>query len=420
MNTLKAIKRTIEAILITAALAMPLKAQNTISGHLQSVPTTTNAHSGVTLTAVPGPFMSNTESDSTTGDFSLNVPDGTYELMIKTVGHRRYVDTLTINSNQDLNIQVPEWIPTISTYFTDVIDLVNCLIDGYGSKGRKGLPRWRDEEQPIRVFHENTPADTIFTHNYEFAKTSGTAKFREADADSIVGVKFQYKPRSQIPFGGNGWTVVDTWYPDFTPKHMTVTIANDEPYPGVGTYLGELCRVLRLFNTSPDRMHVMFTDGNINKELSTDEGNALNIIYKLKLNTDTRKFKPIKDTTISGIKDYVNDNPDNFILEQNYPNPFNPSTNFKFSIARRSGGIATSQLTTLKVYDVLGREVATLLNEVMQPGEYSVKWDAEGVPSGVYFYRLSVSPSATRDLVPKSRDGQSSSFIQTRKAVLIK
>ncbi|MBA4311192.1 MAG: hypothetical protein C0417_01040 [Chlorobiaceae bacterium] len=68
-------------------------------------------------------------------------------------------------------------------------------------------------------------------------------------------------------------------------------------------------------------------------------------------------------------------------LSQNYPNPFNPTTNFQFSIAN-------SQLTIMKVYDVLGREVETLVNELLNPGTYNVKWDATKFSSGVYFYRL--------------------------------
>ncbi|MGA2624391.1 MAG: T9SS type A sorting domain-containing protein [Bacteroidota bacterium] len=70
-----------------------------------------------------------------------------------------------------------------------------------------------------------------------------------------------------------------------------------------------------------------------------------------------------------------------FSLKQNYPNPFNPNTNFEFRIANFG-------FVSLKVYDMLGREVATLVNEVKQPGEYAVRWNAEGIASGVYFYRL--------------------------------
>ena len=73
--------------------------------------------------------------------------------------------------------------------------------------------------------------------------------------------------------------------------------------------------------------------------------------------------------------------PYRFALEQNYPNPFNPATNFQFTIDN-------CQLTILKVYDVLGREVATLVNEVKPPGTYTVQWKPENLASGIYIARL--------------------------------
>ncbi|KXK52409.1 MAG: Two component regulator propeller domain-containing protein [Chlorobi bacterium OLB5] len=73
--------------------------------------------------------------------------------------------------------------------------------------------------------------------------------------------------------------------------------------------------------------------------------------------------------------------PDNYSLSQNYPNPFNPVTNIKFDIPK-------SGLVKITVYDLLGREVTSLVNQQMQPGSYSVDWDASNYPSGVYFYRI--------------------------------
>jgi hypothetical protein len=73
--------------------------------------------------------------------------------------------------------------------------------------------------------------------------------------------------------------------------------------------------------------------------------------------------------------------PHEFRLEQNYPNPFNPGTRITYRIANAS-------FVTLKVYDVLGREVAAIVNEVKGPGMYQAEWDASGFPSGVYEYRL--------------------------------
>ena len=77
-----------------------------------------------------------------------------------------------------------------------------------------------------------------------------------------------------------------------------------------------------------------------------------------------------------------------FRLEQNYPNPFNPSTRIQFSIAPGNG--RSGERVTLKVYNVLGREVQTLVNENLHAGSYEITFDASGLASGVYFYRLQV------------------------------
>ncbi len=113
----------------------------------------------------------------------------------------------------------------------------------------------------------------------------------------------------------------------------------------------------------------------------------------------------------------------NSSLSQNYPNPFNPSTTIKYSIpnkaviasgAKQSNKIATSSAETwtprndnmnvkLKVYDILGREVTTLVNENQKPGNYEVKFDASILASGIYFYKI-----------------QSGSFVKSRKMILLR
>ena len=87
------------------------------------------------------------------------------------------------------------------------------------------------------------------------------------------------------------------------------------------------------------------------------------------------------DTTLISVVTMPKNIPEQFVLSQNYPNPFNPTTTIKYQIPEMS-------FVTLKIYDVLGSEVATLVNEEKAMGSYEVKWHANNSPSGVYFYRI--------------------------------
>jgi hypothetical protein len=93
-------------------------------------------------------------------------------------------------------------------------------------------------------------------------------------------------------------------------------------------------------------------------------------------------------SSLVGIDDPQNLVPSKFILSQNYPNPFNPTTKIKFTIPSVILSGAKNLNVTLKVYDVLGREVATLVNEEKQPGVYEVELVASQLSSGIYFYTL--------------------------------
>ncbi len=100
--------------------------------------------------------------------------------------------------------------------------------------------------------------------------------------------------------------------------------------------------------------------------------------------------------TVVAVKENPHPVPNVFSLSQNFPNPFNPATHFRFSIADFG-------FVSLKVFDVLGREIATLVNERKSPGTYEVEWNAGNVSSGVYFYRL-----------------QSGKYIETKKLMVLK
>jgi plastocyanin len=94
---------------------------------------------------------------------------------------------------------------------------------------------------------------------------------------------------------------------------------------------------------------------------------------------------------------------DKFSLKQNYPNPFNPSTSIQYTIGIK-------QFVSLKVFNILGNEVAALVNEEKPAGTYEVTFNAKNFPSGVYLYKLQTGPST----------GSGQVFIDTKKMILLK
>jgi hypothetical protein len=99
---------------------------------------------------------------------------------------------------------------------------------------------------------------------------------------------------------------------------------------------------------------------------------------------------------ITSVEPTISELPNSYLLQQNYPNPFNPSTTITFSLPK-------SSQVTLSVFDVLGRQVSMLVNERRDAGVHEVKFDALGLASGVYCYRL-----------------QAGDFVQTRKLALVR
>jgi hypothetical protein len=163
-----------------------------------------------------------------------------------------------------------------------------------------------------------------------------------------------------------------------------------------GDSLVDLNERLLAFNTAN------FTDGfyRIFVEVFDEAGNST---------IDSMDVKFVNGNVVSVDDD--NSFPIEFSLSQNYPNPFNPTTKIKFTIPQSplpggDGSLPASgggRLVTLKVYDVLGNEITTLVNEVLPAGEYEVEFNGAGIPSGVYFYQV-----------------HAEDFIQTKKMSIIK
>ncbi len=134
--------------------------------------------------------------------------------------------------------------------------------------------------------------------------------------------------------------------------------------------------------TSNSQKNYSFEDKNINN--GTYE-------YRLKQIDNNGQFK-----YSSTAKVLINSIPKVYALNQNFPNPFNPSTKISYQISK-------SEFVSLKVYDILGNEVSTLVNEKKSPGNYEINFDASSLSSGVYFYQI-----------------KAGNFVQTKKMTLIK
>ncbi|MBE2216878.1 MAG: T9SS type A sorting domain-containing protein [Ignavibacteria bacterium] len=138
------------------------------------------------------------------------------------------------------------------------------------------------------------------------------------------------------------------------------------------TLLGNMHWAAHYSLSTSDTLTSMVLDNNYNVLISGH--------HKRFLNSD-RDFGIYKLGSTIGIQQMSNEIPAQFELYQNYPNPFNPTTNIKLQIPE-------SGLVKLVVFDVTGREVAELVNETLGAGEYKVDFNASGLTSGVYFYRL--------------------------------
>jgi len=143
-------------------------------------------------------------------------------------------------------------------------------------------------------------------------------------------------------------------------------------------------------------------NGGINWTIQNAPASASKIFF-VNANTGWALGSVLMKTTTGGItfiNQITNHIPDKFSLYQNYPNPFNPSTKIRFEFPLSKGGMG---VVLLKIYDITGREIQTLVNEKLNPGSYEVTFDGSNFASGVYFYQL-----------------KTSDYINTKKLILLK
>ena len=153
-------------------------------------------------------------------------------------------------------------------------------------------------------------------------------------------------------------------------------------------------------STSPNPVHSYSTPGvySVTLTVSGLTGQAVE-----------KKWKLVRATAVTDAAVETNPQPAAFALHQNFPNPFNPETAFSYQLSAVSN-------VKLRVYDLLGRVVATIVDEMLPAGVHRATWDASGFPSGVYFLQMEAGPST-----PSGNTGQAGSgFRAMRKLVLVR
>ena len=194
--------------------------------------------------------------------------------------------------------------------------------------------------------------------------------------------------------------------PMFTPPRPVKFLYTGEPEPNTGwTELKGSIRncgydtgAYQPVNPPGDRRYIL-SFGKDNFTMNPGDSQSIIVAQMIARGTSNlnsvTKLKQLSDFVANytvGIKPIHNFVPNIFSLSQNYPNPFNPTTKIKFDIAKfhSFGGVPEGRggLVSLKIYDITGREIETLVNEALQPGTYEVTFDGSKLTSGVYFYQL--------------------------------
>jgi hypothetical protein len=241
---------------------------------------------------------------------------------------------------------------------------------------------WINYQNHLRFFKENSPADLLSI------KPVYPSPNRILNAGAVLTIKWI----SEVPAGDSSWIKLEISLNDtIGPWNM---IANGLPNNGHHQW------IIPEWMASIDTCRIRYT--------VFTQTNSVSVIT------------PVGFYIIGmpvSVEDFQNELPDEFELYQNYPNPFNPITKISWQSPAGSW-------QTLKVYDILGNEVATLVDEYKPAGTYEVEFSpasgirnpASGIrnpASGIYFYQLLVSAL-------QSKDGKAGSFIQTKKMVLLR
>lgn len=264
-------------------------------------------------------------------------------------------------------------------------------------------------------------AQAIVNGNFELGRNSGWTEYSKGSF-TLIGTGALFASTDITPpvtphlgqymgrIGGFGYEINSlsqtVALPNTTPLYLKLYVQdrNSTTSECGGLWVGAQIRVFvagqKIYDTYLCLYNQLETWTPIYFDLTAVAGQSVQIIFQADAANSVWSFLYIDDVSltnqITGTEKEKGLFPIKFELKQNYPNPFNPLTVITYQLAVNS-------FTTLKVYDLLGREVATLVNEQKPAGSYTIRWDATHFASRVYFYRL-----------------QAGAFSETKKLLLLK
>jgi len=335
----------------------------------------------------------------------INSPSTTYQFTLNNSSGNNYSaafnsDTSQVQYNDVIYYRVfakdnssAQNIDSTALYSFDIIAQTTACI-GSGNTA---------VSYPFYTYYEDSKTDMLYTAS-EIIAGSGCAgnitkiafDVTSAASQTMNGfeVKMQHTSATSLSgFVTSGWTTVYSGTYSVSGTGLQyITLTTPFQYNGTDNLLIEIC-----FNnndwTSNSKVNGTSASGKTwHRHVDNSSGCSLT-------GGSAQTNRPnvcLEINMLTGSQNISNSIPNKFSLEQNYPNPFNPATKIQYSIAKTT-------LTKLKIYDILGREMVTLVNEVKAPGVYAVDFNGSHLASGVYYYRL-----------------EAGDFINVKKMLLIK
>jgi hypothetical protein len=394
------VQQHIQRIVLTglALLLPPTVLSAVITGHVKHINSAFPERTELQFVSQTGGTTYRTYTDNQ-DNYVIALPNDIYTRIDRAVANFQHTSTVTVNGNAVMNIELVHDPGKSSPVYSTHMEEVRMML--YWQDTIKSV--WEEQDRPIRISNDTTI--TLLLRPYfdsAFASMNEWIPLREAWGDSTVNTRFKYLGNAEM-----GTVIADTRRdsmgpaPSYAPKHITVRINRDRVNSAFANFVfrRELERVAGFYTNSQDGNMICRDEGVAGATPSAfhpDEERVFKTAY------DVKRYRPLvedSDTAVTVISSVRIEPPTINImyrLEQNYPNPFNPSTTISFSLPR-------TEVVSLKVYDLLGREIATLVEGREEAGEHSATWNAKSLASGVYFYQL-----------------KAGGFVETKKLLLLR